>query len=199
MGAQAIWSVSRPSCIFGLFLLLSRFHTCDKLAHIRYFSCDLVVMDPLVYEQKGFIRYRRIFRRKRNNMEKRRALLLSVILALALICIPVAAIGTSGMLSQLASHSRMNSLLSGYSPGTGGTTDLPAIPAPDSSSGTQASASERIASLLSSDIGNWQPPEGWAYDLPDHTPTEREEYTALAIPVFTRSCSTCGESSGFFS
>jgi hypothetical protein len=132
-------------------------------------------------------------------MKKRHIIaIISGLLALALVCSPVAALDPSGMLSGLASHSRMNSFLSGYS-GTSVAPEIPAIPVPDSSSGTQASASERIASLLNSDIGNWQPPAGRVYDLPVHTPTEREEYTALAIPIFVRTCSCCGQNSPFFS
>ena len=138
--------------------------------------------------------------KRRINMKKKRSILIiAAILALALVCSPVAAIGTGGMLSQLASHSRMNSFFSGYSPGTGVTPETPALPVPDPTSGTQYSASERIASLLNSDVGNWQPPAGRVYDLPVHTPTEREEYTALPIPIFVRTCSSCGQSSPFFS
>ena len=80
------------------------------------------------------------------------------LLALALVCSPAAAAGTTGVLSQLASHSRIHSFFSGYTPGTGITPDIPAVPVPNPPSQTRISASERIASLLDSDIGNWQPP-----------------------------------------
>lgn len=121
---------------------------------------------------------------------------ISGLLALALVCSPVAAAGTTGMLSQLASHSRIHSFFSGYTPGTGITPDIPAVPVPDPPSQTRISASERIASLLDSDIGNWQPPAGRVYDLPEHNVTERPEYTPRPIPVFARACPNCGQGAG---
>lgn len=117
-------------------------------------------------------------------------------LALAIVCSPVAAAGTTGVLSQLVSHSRINSFLSGYTPGNGITPDVPAVPVPNPPSQPRVSASERIASLLDSDIGNWQPPTGRVYDLPEHNVTERPEYTPRPIPVFARVSPSGGQGAG---
>lgn len=121
-------------------------------------------------------------------MKKRRTLLMSGILALALICVPVAAIGTSSILSQLSSQSRFDSFFSGYTSGTGDTTY-----SPGTTTGSTVSFSERISALLNSDsIHEWED------DLPVYTPQEREDYAISPIPMFVSTCTSCSQNSPFY-
>ncbi|HUU76649.1 MAG TPA: hypothetical protein VMW63_11275 [Methanoregulaceae archaeon] len=99
------------------------------------------------------------------------------ICALVVLCTPVVAAGTTSLLPQMNSYSRLDSFLSGYTPGTGSPAPIPVIPTPSpqpSVNPSGNSASDRIASLLSSDIANWRPPEGREYNtespvLPHHS------------------------------
>lgn len=84
------------------------------------------------------------------------------ILALATVLIPISAVATGSLVSQMDPYSHMESILSGYTPGQ----VTPALP---------GSVSDRITSLLQDDISAWTP-EGGAYNMDPPLPLNRGTY-----------------------